>query len=145
MKALIQRVKSAKVLIDDRIFSGINNGILLFICIENHDTYSMINKLSKKIINLRVFSDKNNKMNNSIIDIKGSILIVSQFTLCGNCKSGNRPNFLNAAPTRKANEFYEKFVDEFNNYDICVKTGRFGAHMQIEIINDGPVTFMLEE
>ena len=119
MKALIQRVKSAQVLIDDRIFSGINNGILLFIGIENHDTYPMINKLSKKIINLRVFSDKNIKMNNSIIDIKGSILIVSQFTLCGNCKSGNRPHFLNAAPTRKANEFYEKWIDELNNYDIC--------------------------
>ena len=145
MKALIQRVKSAKVLIDDRIFSDINNGILVFIGIENHDTYPMINKLSKKIINLRVFSDQNNKMNNSIMDVKGSILIVSQFTLCGSYKSGNRPSFLNAAPIRKANEFYEKLIDELNNYDICVKTGRFGAHMQIEIINDGPVTFMLEE
>ena len=119
MKALIQRVKSAKVLIDDRIFSGINNGILLFIGIENHDTYPMINKLSKKIINLMIFSDNNNKMENSIVDVKGSILIVSQFTLCGNFKSGNRPNFLNVAPTRKANEFYEKLIDELNNYDIC--------------------------
>ena len=145
MKVLIQRVKSAKVIIDKEIFSEINHGLLLFVGIDKNDTYSMIKRVSAKIINLRIFSDYKNKMNQSILDIEGSLLIVSQFTLCGECKSGNRPNFLNAAPRDKAIKFYEKLVYELNNYDICIKTGRFGSHMNVEIINDGPVSFMLEE
>ena len=93
---------------------------------------------------LRIFADENDKMNKSLIDINGEMLIVSQFTLCGNCKKGTRPSFDNSAPPQLANELYEKFVEEVSNLGIKTQTGKFGAMMQVELINDGPVTFIIE-
>ena len=144
MKVLIQRVTGASVTIDSKIYSQINKGILALVGIEKNDSLDKVEKLARKVINLRIFSDDNGKMNLSLIDIKGEILVVSQFTLCGNCKKGTRPSFDNSAEPIIANEYYEKFVQYIKDYEINVSTGKFGADMKVELINDGPVTFMLE-
>lgn len=144
MKVLVQRVKKASVTIDNKIFSSINQGILAFVGIEKGDSLDFAEKLSKKIVNLRIFPDENNKMNKSLIDIQGQILIVSQFTLCGDCKKGTRPSFDNSEEPQIANNLYEKFIQFVKDYNVDVKTGKFGAMMDIELINDGPVTFILE-
>lgn len=143
MKVLIQRVKKASVTINRELFSSINNGILAFVGIEKGDTTENVQKLAKKIVNLRIFPDNNDKMNRSLIDTQGEMLIVSQFTLCGDCKKGTRPSFDNSAPPQIANELYEKFIEEVKNYGIQTQTGKFAAMMDIELINDGPVTFMI--
>lgn len=143
MKVLIQRVKKASVTINSELFSSINNGILAFVGIEKGDTTENVQKLAKKIVNLRIFPDNNDKMNRSLIDTQGEMLIVSQFTLCGDCKKGTRPSFDNSAPPQIANELYEKFIEEVKNYGIQTQTGKFAAMMDIELINDGPVTFMI--
>ena len=144
MKVLIQRVKKASVTIDNKLYSSINQGILAFVGIEKGDTVEQIEKAAKKLVNLRIFSDENDKMNKSVLDISGEILIVSQFTLCGNCKKGTRPSFDNSAHPEIANELYLKFVDEVKNLNVSVETGKFAAMMDVALINDGPVTFMLE-
>lgn len=144
MKLLIQRVKKASVIIDKELYSSINKGILALIGIEKGDTIEQVEKLVKKVVNLRIFSDENGKMNLSILDIKGEMLIVSQFTLCGDCKKGTRPSFDKSAFPTIANELYEKFIFLISEYGIKIGTGKFGAMMDIELINDGPVTFMLE-
>lgn len=144
MKVLIQRVKHASVTINDTLYSSIDKGILTFIGIEKGDTIENLKKSVQKIVKLRIFADENDKMNKSLIDINGEMLIVSQFTLCGNCKKGTRPSFDNSAPPQLANELYEKFVEEVSNLGIKTQTGKFGAMMQVELINDGPVTFMIE-
>lgn len=144
MKVLIQRVKKASVTIDNKLYSSINQGILAFVGIEKGDTAEQIEKAAKKLVNLRIFSDENDKMNKSVLDISGEILIVSQFTLCGNCKKGTRPSFDNSAHPEIANELYLKFVDEVKNLNVSVETGKFAAMMDVALINDGPVTFMLE-
>ncbi|MBQ4115115.1 D-tyrosyl-tRNA(Tyr) deacylase [bacterium] len=144
MKVLIQRVKKASVTIDNKLYSSINQGILAFVGIEKGDTVEHIEKAAKKLVNLRIFSDENDKMNKSVLDISGEILIVSQFTLCGNCKKGTRPSFDNSAHPEIANELYLKFVDEVKNLNVSVETGKFAAMMDVALINDGPVTFMLE-
>ncbi len=143
MKVLIQRVKKASVTIDQTLYSSINKGILALVGIEKGDTIENIQKAAKKITNLRIFPDENDKMNHSIIDINGEMLIVSQFTLCGDCKKGTRPSFDKSAPPQIATELYEKFVKEVSNYGIKTQTGKFAAMMDIELINDGPVTFMI--
>jgi D-tyrosyl-tRNA(Tyr) deacylase len=144
MKVLIQRVKKASVTIDNSVYSSINKGILAFVGIEKEDSIEQVNKLAKKITNLRIFPDENGKMNRSLIDINGEILIVSQFTLCGDCKKGTRPSFDKSAPPEIAKDLYEKFILEIKNYGHKTETGVFAAMMDIALINDGPVTFMLE-
>ena len=144
MKVLIQRVKNAKVSIEGNEYSSINKGILALVGIEKGDTTEIVEKLAKKAVNLRIFPDENDKMNRSLADINGEMLIVSQFTLCGNCKKGTRPSFDNSAPPDIANELYEKFAELVKSYGIKTGTGQFGAMMEVSLINDGPVTFMLE-
>ena len=144
MKVLIQRVKNASVTIENEIYSNINQGILALVGIEKGDGPDEIQKSAKKIANLRIFPDENDKMNRSILDINGEILIVSQFTLCGDCKKGTRPSFDKSAPPEIANKLYEDFVVEIKKYGIKVQTGKFGAMMDVSLVNDGPVTFMIE-
>ena len=144
MKVLIQRVKKASVNIEGNPYSEIEKGILAFIGVEKGDTREQAEKLAKKIVNLRIFPDENDKMNRSLMDINGEMLIVSQFTLCGDCKKGTRPSFDKSAPPDFANELYEYFISQVQNYGIKTGTGKFGAMMEISLINDGPVTFMLE-
>lgn len=144
MKILIQRVKQASVTIENTLYSQINKGYLIFLGIEKNDSEDKIEWLINKILNLRIFENDEGKMTHSIIDIQGEILLVSQFTLCGNCKKGNRPSFDDAMPPQEAQILYEKFVQELSQ-KTEVKTGVFGAMMDITLINDGPVTFMIEK
>lgn len=143
MKVLIQRVKRASVTIDGEVYSKIDKGILALVGIEKGDTEEQVQKSARKIVNLRIFPDENDKMNRSLIDVNGEMLIVSQFTLCGDCKKGTRPSFDNSAPPQIANDLYEKFISEVNSYNIKTGTGQFGASMDVELVNDGPVTFMI--
>ncbi len=144
MKVLIQRVKNAGVDIEGKNVSSIQKGILALVGIEKGDTKEQVEKLARKVVNLRIFPDENDKMNLSLIDIKGEMLIVSQFTLCGDCRKGTRPSFDKSAPPEIANELYEYFVSQVQSYGIKTGTGKFGAMMEVSLINDGPVTFMLE-
>lgn len=144
MKVLIQRVKRASVTIDNKLYSQIDKGILALVGIEKGDTIEEVQKMAKKLSGLRIFSDENDKMNLSILDVQGEMLIVSQFTLCGDCKKGTRPSFDKSAAPDFANKLYEDFVKEIQNYGIKTGTGVFGAMMDVELVNDGPVTFMLE-
>jgi D-aminoacyl-tRNA deacylase len=143
MKVVIQRVKSASVTIENKLFSAINNGILVLLGVEKGDTESIAKHLAEKIVKLRIFDDTQGKMNLSVQDIQGEILVVSQFTLLGDCKKGTRPGFEKAAEPKPANELYEKFVQYVKDTNIPVKTGVFGAMMDVALINDGPVTFVL--
>ena len=143
MIVVLQRVKSATVFIDKEIINSINWGYLLLVAINSNDTIKDVKYLAEKIPLLRIFPDKNNKMNNSILDIKGEILVVSQFTLYGDFSRGRRPNFLNAAKSSLANELYLSFCNCLSK-KIIVKKGVFGENMDIQLINDGPVTFILD-
>lgn len=145
MKCLIQRVNSASVKIDGEVYSKIGKGILVFLGVEKGDTAEKGLYLSQKIVNLRIFEDENEKMNKSLKDINGEMLVVSQFTLCGDCKKGSRPNFINAENPQIANEIYEEFVNNVKKLEIPAYTGKFGAKMIVCIENDGPVTFLLEK
>ena len=145
MKALIQRVKSASVTIDGLLYSKIGQGLLVFLGVEKGDDKLNAEKLADKLSKLRIFEDENEKMNHSILDIEGEMLIVSQFTLCGDCKKGTRPSFDKSAPPKIANELYEYFISQVKSFNISVQTGKFGAMMDVELINDGPVTFMVEK
>ena len=145
MKALIQRVKSASVTIDGLLYSKIGQGLLVFLGVEKGDDKLNAEKLADKLSKLRIFEDENEKMNHSILDIEGEMLIVSQFTLCGDCKKGTRPSFDKSAPSQIANELYEYFISQVKSFNIPVQTGKFGAMMDVELINDGPVTFMVEK
>lgn len=144
MKILIQRVKQASVTIDGKLYSSIDKGILALVGIEKGDTIEQVQKSAKKISGLRIFPDENDKMNRSLLDINGEMLIVSQFTLCGDCKKGTRPSFDKSAQPDIANDLYEKFVEEIKSYGINTQTGKFAAMMDVALINDGPVTFMIE-
>ena len=145
MKALIQRVKNAGVKINNEIYSSISAGLLIFLGVEKTDTQNEALWLVDKLLKLRIFEDENEKMNLSVTDIKGEILVVSQFTLAGNCKKGTRPSFDNAMPPQDAEKLYEFFVSEIKKSELNIQTGVFGAMMDISLINDGPVTFMLEK
>ena len=144
MKVLIQRVKKASVTIDGELYSSIGKGILALVGIEKGDSFEQVQKLAKKVTNLRIFPDENDKMNLSLLDVQGEMLVVSQFTLCGDCKKGTRPSFDKSAPPDIANDLYEKFTQEIKNYGIKTQTGKFAAMMDVALINDGPVTFMIE-
>lgn len=145
MKALIQRVKRASVTIDGELYSKIGKGLLILLGVEKGDETENSKKLAQKVAGLRVFEDEHDKMNLSIKDVDGEILVVSQFTLCGDCKKGTRPSFDKAAPPDIANSLYEDFVKNLRNDGFKVETGKFRAMMDIELINDGPVTFMVEK
>lgn len=145
MKALIQRVKRASVTIEGELFSAINSGILVFLGVEKGDEKENAEKLAQKIVNLRIFEDENEKMNLSLKDVNGEMLVVSQFTLCGDCKKGSRPSFDKAAHPDLAVDLYEYFIKCIDDNNIPVKTGKFRAMMDVELINDGPVTFWVEK
>ena len=146
MKALLQRVKYAGVMVAGKQVSHINQGLLIFLGIAKNDTAAQADFLAKKAANLRIFEDKNQKMNMSVQDIKGEVLVVSQFTLVGDTSRGNRPGFETAAAPQDANALYEYFSDQLRNiYNLPVQNGIFQADMQVELLNDGPVTFLLEK
>ena len=145
MKALIQRVLESKLEIDKKEYSKIGNGFLVLLGVTHDDTEEDMKVLAEKICKLRIFEDENEKMNLCINDVGGALHIVSQFTLYADCHHGNRPSFINAAKPDYANELYEKFI-KYCSEDLNMKvaTGSFGADMKINLINDGPVTIMLE-
>jgi len=144
MKALIQRVRYANVKVDDKIVGQIDDGLLVFLGIEKTDTTFEADFLSRKICNLRIFNDEFGKMNLSILNTKGKMLIVSQFTLCADTSGGNRPGFENAALPSEAEKLYEYFSYKVATQGIEVQNGIFGADMKVELLNDGPVTLMLQ-
>ena len=145
MKILVQKVLSASVEVDGKKISDINNGYLLFIGVEKDDTTAQADYLAKKVANLRIFTDKNDKMNLSLKDVGGEVLAVSQFTLAANLDCGNRPGFDNAARPETAKPLYEYFVEQLQSHDIAVKTGIFQADMKVALVNDGPCTFILQK
>lgn len=145
MRLLIQRVSKASVKIEGKCVGKINKGFLVFLGITHEDTKDNVDYLVNKLYNLRVFEDENEKMNLSIKDINGEILIVSQFTLYADTSHGNRPSFINAAKSDKANELYEYFIEKAKQTGIKIEAGIFGADMKVELLNDGPVTILLEK
>lgn len=145
MKFVIQRVKNAQVDIDNKTVGKINEGFLVLIGITHTDTKEIADYLVKKLINLRVFEDENGKMNLSLNDIKGELLLVSQFTLYADCSGGNRPSFTEAAKPDFANEIYKYIVNKCKTQINKVETGIFGADMKIKLVNNGPVTIILEK
>tara|TARA_B100000945_G_scaffold310037_1_gene301524 strand:+ start:3975 stop:4418 length:444 start_codon:yes stop_codon:yes gene_type:complete len=144
MRVLLQRVNKASIIINNKKFSSINNGLLVFLGIQTKDSIKDVEYLVRKIINLRIFNDENSLMNLSILDKQYSIMLVSQFTLYGDCKKGNRPSFINAEKPEKAKILYQLFIDELNKYNINLKTGKFGANMTVNLINNGPVTLWID-
>jgi len=144
MKALLQRVDKAGVSVEGKLTGEIGKGLCVFLGVVHEDTEKDITWLADKIVNLRIFEDGSGKMNRSVIDEKGEILIVSQFTLCGDCKKGRRPSWTNAAEPSFANSMYEKFVKEIEVRGVRTATGVFQAYMKVEICNDGPVTLMID-
>lgn len=145
MRALIQRVKRASVTIDGELYSSIGAGMLVFVGVTKEDTKENAEKLAQKLLSLRIFEDENSKMNRSIVDEGLEFLVVSQFTLCGDCKKGTRPSFDSAAVPDKAVPLYEYLVQCLRQAGLNVKTGKFQAMMDVELINNGPVTFMIEK
>jgi D-tyrosyl-tRNA(Tyr) deacylase len=144
MRIVFQRVKRASVSIDGTQTGRIESGMLIFIGIHKDDTAAQADFLADKCVNLRIFAGKDGKMNRSLLDSGGGALIVSQFTLYGNCEKGRRPSFTDAAVPAKANELYEYFVEKMKTLCPAVATGVFGALMDVELVNDGPVTFVLD-
>ena len=144
MKAIIQRVKHASVTIDGKIYSQITEGCLVLLGIDKTDTNENADKIAEKLVNLRIFEDEQGKMSKSVKDINGELLVVSQFTICADLKKGNRPSFDNAMMPNEANRLYEYTVEQIKKFEVPVKTGVFGAHMEVDLLNNGPVTFILE-
>lgn len=144
MRAIVQMVKKASVKIDGEIFSKISTGLLVFLAISNDDTDADLDYIQDKIINMRIFHDENDKMNKSILDVGGQALIVSQFTLYGDIRKGRRPSFTNSAGHEKAKYYYEKLINRLKEHIKIVETGVFAADMEVELINDGPVTIQLD-
>ncbi|MHB8806407.1 MAG: D-aminoacyl-tRNA deacylase [Anaerolineaceae bacterium] len=144
MKAVLQRVSHSSVTVDKQVISSINKGLLVLLGIEKRDTVENAKALCKKIANLRIFEDAQEKMNLSILDIQGEVLVISQFTLMANTQKGNRPAFVDAAPPEIAKPLIEDFCARLREYGVTVQQGIFGAHMMVELVNDGPVTIWLE-
>ena len=143
MKALIQRVAGARVEIGGNVISEIGKGMLVLIGIEKGDTQTDLEYMARKVSLLRIFEDRNGKMNCSLQDIGGSVLVVSQFTLAANCRKGNRPSFENAETPQRAKKLYDEFIHSLRKKEIKTEAGAFGAYMHISLINDGPVTILL--
>lgn len=144
MKLVIQRVKKAQVDVDEKTVGKIEKGYMVLCGITHTDTEKEADYLAKKLINLRVFEDENQKMNLSLKDVNGELLIISQFTLYGDCSGGNRPSFINAARPEQAEKLYEYFLQKCREYEVKVEKGIFGADMQVSLVNDGPVTIIME-
>lgn len=144
MRLLIQRVQSARVDVEGTCVGRIERGALAFFAVHQKDTPSQVTLLANKLIHLRIFPDPDDKMNLSLLDIKGSILVVSQFTLYADCSQGRRPSFINSAPPHLARSFYDSFLLEVKKSGLNVEAGIFGAHMQVHLINDGPATFLID-
>ena len=144
MRAVVQRVKSANVKIEDNIIGSIEQGILLLLGVEESDEEKDLDYMCEKVPNLRIFEDENGKMNKSLLDVEGSILVISQFTLLGDARKGRRPSFILAAQPDKAIPMYEKYIANMKEKGIYTQTGEFGADMKVELINDGPVTILLD-
>ena len=144
MRAIVQRVKSANVQIDGQLVAEIESGLLIFLGISIDDQQSDIDYLIRKIANLRIFRDDDLRMNKSLLDVGGQALVVSQFTLYGDCRKGRRPNFSQAAKPEKAHQLYQVFVNQLLQLEVDVKTGVFQATMEVELTNDGPITILLD-
>ncbi|KRF54357.1 D-tyrosyl-tRNA(Tyr) deacylase [Bacillus sp. Soil745] len=144
MRVVLQRSKAAKVVVADQIIGQIDSGLVLLVGVTHGDTIDDAAYLAEKIVNLRIFEDENEKMNHSLLDVGGSILSVSQFTLYGDCRKGRRPNFMDAARPEEANELYEAFNEELRKKGVHTETGQFGAMMDVQLTNDGPVTLILD-
>ncbi len=145
MKLVVQRVKNAKVEVENKVVGNINKGFLVLLGVTHNDNKEVADYLVRKLCNLRVFEDENEKMNLSIKDVQGELLIVSQFTLYADTTGGNRPSFINSAKPEEANKLYEYFCEQCQKNGIKVETGIFGAHMDVSLLNDGPVTIILEK
>ena len=144
MRLLIQRVSHAKVEVGNRMVGSIGTGALVFLGVAHSDTTNESSYLATKLVHLRMFHDENQKMNRSLLDIQGSVLIVSQFTLYADCNEGRRPSFTQAAPPALAEAIYSHFVEEVRKTGLLVETGMFGENMQVSLLNDGPVTFIID-
>ncbi|MGV7221575.1 MAG: D-aminoacyl-tRNA deacylase [Nitrospinales bacterium] len=145
MKIIIQRVKSSSVIVEGEVIGAINQGLMILFGAEKGDTEDAIKYLADKTLNLRIFSDKEGKMNLSCKDINGEILVISQFTLAGDCSKGRRPGFEKAAAPKEAEDLYNSLIEELSSSGLKVESGKFGANMMVNIQNDGPVTFILEK
>ena len=144
MRAVIQRVSRASVVVEGRVAGEIGAGLLVLLGVGRTDNPESAAYLAEKIVNLRIFSDDAGKMNLSLLDVGGSALVVSQFTLYGDTRGGRRPSYIQAAPPEEANRLYQEFVRSMRGLGIRVETGVFQAHMQVELVNDGPVTILLD-
>ncbi len=144
MRAIVQRVKNASVTVENNVIGKIDKGLLVFLGVGDGDSSTDVDYMINKILDLRIFQDEFDKMNLSIKDIEGELLVVSQFTLYGDCRKGKRPSFSSSASPSLANELYEEFISKAKLSEIKVETGKFGANMQVDLLNDGPVTIMLE-
>ncbi len=144
MKIVLQRVLRSSVTVDDEVVGEIGRGLTILFGAEKGDADAAVDALAEKVLNLRIFADEQGKMNLSCLDVAGEILVVSQFTLAGDCSRGRRPGFDNAAAPEEAERLYKNFVKKLAESRLKIQEGRFGAHMQVDIVNDGPVTFILE-
>jgi D-tyrosyl-tRNA(Tyr) deacylase len=144
MKVIIQRVTQAQVKAKNKVVGRIGSGFLVFLGLSRQDKAEKIPWVAKKVVQLRIMSDPQGKMNKSLAEVGGQILVVSQFTLYADCQQGNRPSFTQAASPRKAEELYNLFIKELQSYGLVVRSGVFGAVMQVSLVNDGPVTIILE-
>ncbi len=144
MRAVVQRVLEASVSIREKTTSQIGKGILIFLGVGQEDTLDDAHTLAEKVVNLRIFPDADDKMNLSILDVEGGVLVISQFTLFGDCRKGRRPSYTSAAPPEQAKTLYEAFVEEVRHYTASIKTGQFQEMMQVHLINDGPVTLLID-
>ena len=144
MRAVIQRVTESSVTVEGKVTGQIGAGMMVLLGIDTEDTEADADTIIKKLPQLRIFNDEEGKFNRSLIDINGSILLISQFTLYGDARKGNRPSFIHAARPEQAIPLYEYVIDGLRKRNITVETGRFGAHMDVQLINDGPVTILLD-
>jgi len=145
MRIVLQRSKQASVTVDGQVVGAIEKGLVLLVGVTHDDTEEAARFLADKVVNLRIFEDDAGKMNHSLLDVEGSILSVSQFTLYGDCRKGRRPNFMEAAKPDHATEIYNLFNEELRKKGVVIETGIFGAMMDVQLINDGPVTIILEK